>query len=100
MIEIIKYAKRFLLQVIGRVEETFRAIFLNSYIVYNLSRVVIYVTSITSNKIIENKLNILFLVEKSLARINYLLDCLLVCPHFTDWSKKNVKINGAILHKT
>jgi hypothetical protein len=48
MIEIIKYAKKFFLRVIGRVEETFRAIFLNSYIVYNLSRVAIYVTSITS----------------------------------------------------
>jgi len=43
---------------------------------------------------------ILFLVEKSLANINCLLDCLLVCPHFTDWSKKNVKINGTFLYKT
>ena len=29
-----------------------------------------------------------------------LSDCLLVCPHFTDWSKKNVITNGTILHKT
>ncbi len=26
--------------------------------------------------------------------------CLLVCPHFTDWSKKKVKTNGTILHRT
>jgi hypothetical protein len=57
MIEIIKYAKRFFLQVIGRVEETFREIFLNSYIVYNLSQVAIYVTSITSNVVKRSELH-------------------------------------------
>jgi hypothetical protein len=43
---------------------------------------------------------ILFLGEKSLARINCLLACLPVCPHFTDWSKNNVKTKGIIFHKT
>ncbi len=37
-------------------------------------------------------IDVLFLVEKSLARINCLLACLLVCPHLTDWSKNYVKI--------
>jgi hypothetical protein len=42
----------------------------------------------------------LFLVEKSLARINCLLDCLLVCPHVIDWSKNDMKTKGIIFHKT
>jgi hypothetical protein len=37
---------------------------------------------------------VLFLVEKSLANIN----CLLVCRHFSDWSKNNVKTEGTIFH--
>jgi len=29
-----------------------------------------------------------------------LSDCLLVCPHFTDWSKTNPRIKGIIVSKT
>jgi hypothetical protein len=29
-----------------------------------------------------------------------LSDCLLVCPHFTDWSKTNPRIKGIIISKT
>jgi hypothetical protein len=29
-----------------------------------------------------------------------LFACLLVCPYFTDWSKRKVKTNATILHKT
>jgi hypothetical protein len=43
---------------------------------------------------------VLFLVEKSLAGINCLFACLLVCPQFTDWSKNNVKTKGITFHKT
>ena len=34
---------------------------------------------------------ILFLVEKSPVKINCVLDCLLVCPHFIDWSLTNAR---------
>jgi hypothetical protein len=38
---------------------------------------------------------ILFLVEKSLEKIN----CLLVCPYFTDWFNTSVGRQGFIFHK-
>jgi len=37
----------------------------------------------------------LFLVEKSLRNIN----CLLVCPHYTNWSKSDVTQEGLFIIK-
>ncbi len=45
-------------------------------------------------------LELFSLSRREESRKHKLFACLLVCPHFTDWSKKNVKINGAILYKT
>ena len=43
---------------------------------------------------------VLFLTEKSLGNINCLLVFLLVCPHFTDSSKNNARINEILFHTT
>jgi hypothetical protein len=46
------------------------------------------------NTFMTNAIHILFLVEKSLARIN----CLVVCPHFTDWSKNDTTMGNPTWH--
>jgi hypothetical protein len=45
---------------------------------------------------VENDLFSLFFVEKRLARRNCLIACLLVCLHYTDWSKNSVKTSEGL----
>ncbi len=42
----------------------------------------------------ENELHFYSLSRRKESSKNKLFACLLVCPHFTDWSKNNVKTKG------
>ena len=43
---------------------------------------------------------IFFLVEKSHRKENCVIVCLVVYPHFIDWSKNKIQKRGNIFHKT